>query len=211
MNPTGNSGIVPKLGGGLNTTPTSSYVPSPSVHDHAAFDDHFNELFNQANLPGPDYYEFNKMCQAMATLPDEHKFPAVFGGLQVQGLDKKKLVDSAGHYIDIINEDQKKFNGAIDSQIIGEANKKKAEIDNKTKKLLEKEALIKQLQEEISSDGVEIAKLSAEATELESKANEKSAIYKAACEARKASITADIQKINTLTIIIVSLGRRTAS
>ena len=193
----GNSGVVPKLGGS-SATPT--YVAPNSNNneqDLSKFNDHFNDLFDKANLPGPDYYEFNKMCQAMATLSDDVKFPAVYGGLQVQGLDKKKLTESAAHYINIIDEDQKKFNGAIDAQILGEANKKKATILEKAKKLGEKEALIKQLQEEIANDTVEITKLNTEAADLERKANEKSTIYKNACDARKASITSDIAKINT--------------
>jgi hypothetical protein len=152
--------IVPKL-------VSDSIASTPNKNeDYEKFNEHFNVLFDSANLPGPDYFEFNKMCNAMATLPDDVKFPAVFGGLQVQGLDKKKLTESAAHYIKIIDEDQQKFNGAIDTQLLGEANKKKAFVIEKQNKLNEKAALIKQLQDEIENDTVEISALNREALEL---------------------------------------------
>ena len=165
--------------------------------DLKAFDQHFDELFDQANLPGPDYYEFAKMCQAMASLPDNAKLPAAFSGLAVQGLTKQKLLDSTEHYIAIIEEDSKKFNDAIDSKILAEVKRKRSVIEEKKTKLQEKIDLISKMQAELVTDNNEIISLGADADADEQKATQKSNIYKAACEIRKSQITGDVTKINT--------------
>ena len=53
-------------------------------------------------------------------------------------------------------------------------------------------------QNKIANESIEISKLEAEAADQEQKANQKSLTYKAACEARKAMIASDLQKINNL-------------
>jgi hypothetical protein len=166
--------------------------------DLQKFNQHFDDLFEKANLPGPDYFEFSKMCQAMKTLTEDVKFPAAFGGLQVQGLTKEKLVESANHYIMIIEEDSSKFNTAIDQKILAEVQNKRLTVENKRKSILEREEMIKNLQQEIEKESLEISRLEAEALDQEQKANHKATTYKAACEARKAMINSDLQKINNL-------------
>jgi capsule polysaccharide export protein KpsE/RkpR len=160
------------------------------------FMQHFDELFDQANLPGPDYYEFAKMCQAMSALPDDTKFVAAFSGLQVQGLTKAKLLESAQHYISIIDEDATKFNTAIDQKILADVKQKRDIIEQKKKALADKVQLIEQLQAELANDNTEIVTLSSEANEQERKATEKGAIYKQACQTKKDQITGDLSKIN---------------
>ena len=185
----------------LGVTPTpATPIATPagiSTDDLKAFDQHFDELFDQAKLPGPDYYEFAKMCQAMSALPDNAKLPAAFSGLAVQGLTKQKLVESAAHYIAIIDEDAAKFNGAIDAKILSEVKRKRAEIEAKKAKLQEKIDLIAKLQAELATDNSEILSLGAEADADEQKAAQKANTYKAACEARKTQINGDVTKINT--------------
>lgn len=190
--------VPPVAGTTVNYTST---VVTPSggisTDDMAKFNEHFDSLFDQANLPGPDYYEFSKMCQAMATLPEDAKFPAVFTGLQVQGLTKEKLMESAKHYIAIIDEDAKKFNSAIDGKLMAEAKMKLQEATNKEKALQDKINMIAQLQAELQKDTEDIEKLKYEASEQERKATEKLNTYKVACDTRKSSIESDVAKINT--------------
>jgi hypothetical protein len=178
----------------------SEYQGTVSVtqDDLQKFNQHFDELFDKANLPGPDYFEFSKMCQAMTTLPDDVKFTAAFGGLQVQGLTKEKLLESANHYVAIIDDDANKFNTAIDQKILADVQNKRTEAEKKRKAITDREDMIKNLQQEIANETVGISKLESEANDQEQKANQKSLIYKAACESRKAMIASDLQKINNL-------------
>ena len=67
--------------------------PAPSAAD-ARFADYFDKLFSEANIPGPDYYEFARMIDAMQMIPDEpSRYHAAYAGLQVQGLSKDKLLE----------------------------------------------------------------------------------------------------------------------
>jgi len=181
-----------------STPPSFSPSPSASSEDVEMFNKHFDEIFEKANLPGPDYFEFSKMCQAMNQLTDEVKFPAVFGGLQVQGLSKEKLVESANIYISVIDEDAAKFNTAIDQKIVADVQRKRAEAQEKRKAIQEREDMIKKIHEEISKFSSDITNLEAEANDQELKANQKSITYKSACDARKSLILSDIQKISSL-------------
>jgi len=208
--PEASKGTVPKLGTPppmfdsgtvapsiVPVTPAGTPATTLSNDDMVKFMQHFDELFDQANLPGPDYYEFAKMCQAMSALPDDTKFIAAFSGLQVQGLTKAKLLESAQHYIAIIDEDAAKFNTAIDQKILADVKQKRANIENKKKALTDKVQLIAQLQAELDSDNKEIVTLTSDADEQERKATEKGAIYKQACQTRKDQISGDLTKINT--------------
>jgi predicted transcriptional regulator len=182
-----------------SVTPVTPLVPTVTANsdDTQKFMQHFDELFDQANLPGPDYYEFAKMCQAMSALPDDTKFTAAFSGLQVQGLTKIKLLESAQHYIAIIDEDAAKFNTAIDQKILADVKQKRDNIEKKKKALSDKVQLIAQLQAELANDNNEIATLTSDADEQERKATEKGAIYKQACQMKKDQISGDLNKINT--------------
>jgi len=159
------------------------------------FNEHFDEIFEKANLPGPDYFEFSKMCTAMSSLPDNTKIPAVFTGLQVQGLTKEKLLSSAEHYIAIINEDEKHFDVAIDQKIISEVQRMRQESENLKASILQKEEMIKQLQTEIGNQEVEVMRLEETAHDKEQKATQKAQTYRKACEIRKSLIKTDIEKI----------------
>jgi hypothetical protein len=178
---------------GVQATVTPS--TSVSADDMVKFNQHFEELFDKANLPGPDYFEFSKMCQAMGSLTEDVRITAAFNGLQVQGLDKQKLLDSAVHYIKIIDEDSAKFNSAIDGKLLAEASFKKSQAEEKLISVAKKNEMIAQLQAEILKETQESEQLKIEGLDIERKATEKVTTYKAVCEARKTSITSDIEKI----------------
>ena len=178
----------------VHTSPSVSV----SADEMEKFKAHFEKLFADANLPGPDYFEFSKMCQAMSTLPDETRFPAVFSGLSIQGLTKQKLIESANHYIAVIDEDYQKFNAAVDQQIIADVQQMRLSSQQKAEEVKKKEELILQLQAEIQKDKQDAESLAHEANEKERKAKEKYNTYKAACEAVKSGIQSDVSKINTL-------------
>lgn len=196
---TGETGrqVPPRLN--RQITGTTPDVPSASVSgdEMQKFKAHFEDLFEKANLPGPDYFEFSKMCQAMS-LPDETKFPAVFAGLSIQGLTKQKLLESGKHYIAIVEEDAANFNTAVDQKIMSEVASMRQTAIMKEEELRKKEDLIVQLQNEITGDKTSIVTLKAQADEKEQKAKEKFNTYKAACDAIKSSIEVDLSKISTL-------------
>ena len=162
------------------------------------FTKHFEELFDKANLPGPDYFEFMKMTTAMNTLTDDIKYPAVFSALKVQGLSKESLLSTANQYIGVLEEDKKQFSTALDTKVASAISAKKNELVSKTNLITQKEELIKQLQTEIIKENADIITMTAEIQSDEKRLSDKNSTYAAALDAKKNMILTDIQKITTL-------------
>lgn len=189
--------VVPPIIPQYSRFDTGQSSSSISAEDMAKFEQHFDELFEKANLPGPDYFEFSKMCIAMNALNDDVKFATAFSGLQVQGLTKEKLLESAKFYIKIIDEDSVKFNSAIDTKLLTEAKTKRQLATDKINQIQQKVEDIKKLQKEIDDNQNEANLLTKEANEVEEKATSKITGYKVACEHKRNIIKDNIDKISS--------------
>jgi hypothetical protein len=181
---------IPTLGNNPTqpVLPTNHITPqnSPEIEK---FIKHFDELFEKANLPGPDYFEFSKMVSAMEELPDNVKFKSSFIGLKVSGLTKEKLITTAQTYIDFIDADHKNFVIKVNEEV----DKQKNQLIEVEKTINAKNEMIKKLQEEVGAHIVSMTEIQS----TQNKIMEKAEIYKSACEDRKVKIKQDMDKINT--------------
>ena len=178
--------------GERNSTSTftaAGYTPKQA--DNEKFRKYFEKLFEEANIPGPDYYEFSKMIEAMNSIPDEKaRFSAAFAGLQVQGLDKQKLLTTASSYLEILDKDAVNFLSTVDTAIQEKVLGKKKEMDDKTQR-------IKELSREISDLQNQVTVLSTEVRENEEKLAHSTDSYKDAMEDMKKRIQNDAEKIKS--------------
>ena len=162
---------------------------SPSVDHSEKFLQYFDKLFREANIPGPDYFEFSKMIEAMNGIPDEKaRYTAVFAGLSVQGLDKTKLLTTAAEYLQVLNTDASNFDSTVDVTLREKVHTKKQELDKKTVR-------IEQLSQEINELRRQITILGGEIKENEEKIERNSGSYKIESERMKARIASDVEKI----------------
>jgi uncharacterized protein YoxC len=153
------------------------------------FKQYFDKLFGDANLPGPDYFEFAKMTQAMTVIADEKaRYSAAFAGLNVQGLDKQKLLETAGTYLQILETDAANFNSTVDAALLEKVQAKQQDILNKQQRMEE-------LSREISDLQHQIQLLHAEVKDNEEKIESNSGGYKTASENMKQLILLDMEKI----------------
>lgn len=170
-------------------TPAAIQLPAQPTADNGKFRQHFEQLFAEANLPGPDYYEFSKMTEAMQGINDEKaRFIAAFAGLSVQGLDKQKLLETAIAYIKLIESDSANFQSTIASALQDKVRGKQQEIEDKSRR-------IQELSQEISLLHNQIAALQKEVQENEAKISSSSNGYESEAVARKCRIFSDIEKI----------------
>lgn len=162
---------------------------APAAETGAKFIQYFDKLFRDANIPGPDYFEFSKMIEAMQSMPDEKaKYAAAFAGLSVQGLDKPKLLSTAAEYLGLLNTDAANFNSTVDAALQEKVHAKQKEISDKT-------ARIEQISREVQELNQQIAALNAEIRENEEKIESNSGNYKAESQRMKTRIENDIEKI----------------
>jgi hypothetical protein len=154
------------------------------------FAGHFDKLLSEANIPGPDYYEFARMIGVMRAIPDDAaRFSAAFAGLQAQGLDKQRLLKTAGEYLRVLATDADQFQKTVDSALREKVSGKEAEAEEKAGRIraLSQETL--QLQQEISA-------LQEEVRANKERLTGGSASYSAESKRRQQEIQRDIEKIN---------------
>jgi chromosome segregation ATPase len=165
-----------------------NYISSATTST-GKFKQYFDKLFTDANLLGPDYFEFSKMTEAMNSIPDERaRYTAAFAGLSVQGLDKQKLLSTAAEYLKILDTDANNFNSTVDAALKEKVEGKQREIEEKTKR-------IEELTREINDLQNNIAALKNEVKENEEKIESNSGSYKRELENMKSRILYHIERI----------------
>lgn len=168
-----------------NTAGNGVLAPPPD----SRFSTYFDQLFSEANIPGPDYYEFAKMTGAMQTIADERsRFRAAYAGLQVQGLDRARLLSTAGEYLKVLETDASRFHSTVDTTLQEKVRDKESGVEEKNRRMLS-------LSQEISELQQQIAALQAEIAENKEKIEASTGGYTAESERRKAGILSDIEKI----------------
>jgi hypothetical protein len=181
-----NVDVEPKIPYVTPATPAVSGSPAGDQR----FSEYFDNLFKEANIPGPDYYEFARMISAMQAIPDERsRYAAAFAGLQVQGLDKEKLLSTAGEYLRVLAGDADRFGRTVETALQEKVHSRSAEAEEKNKR-------IQLLSQEIVELQNQIATMRSEVSEAKGKLEANSNAYAAESERRKQQIQGDIEKIN---------------
>lgn len=183
-----------------NTRPTR--VSPQQVLNAEEFDKfakHFEKLFDQANLPGPDYYEFMKMMETLeAHIKDEKtRLSATYASLTIQGLTKDKLLDTAKTYKEIISNDKVQFEKIANDKSEREIGQKKKDVLHLEETIKKNSELIQKLTKEIADSQTTMGNLKAIIAEEENKLAKNKQGYLLACEAMVKKISEDITKIQT--------------
>jgi len=185
--------IRPKEEKQISTTVNSGHTLQKRQADNPEanekFRQYFDRLFKEANLPGPDYFEFSKMTEAMQVITDERaRYSAAFAGLGVQGLDKNKLLNTAAQYVQILEQDAANYNNTVDAALKEKVQSKQQEIEANAKRI---EALSK----EIGDMQQKIMQLQQEVKENEEKIEGNSSGYMQGMQWMKSKMLDDIEKI----------------
>jgi hypothetical protein len=163
--------------------------PPVSAAADQRFAGYFDKLFSDTNIPGPDYFEFARMTSAMQAIADERsRYVAAFAGLQVQGLDKEKLLATAGEYLRVLTTDAEHFQTTVEAALQEKVVSRSAEAEEKSRR-------IQALSQEILELQQQIGVLQKEMAENKEKLMASSSGYTAESERRKQQIQADIGKI----------------
>jgi len=167
--------------------------------DAEKFERYFDKLFDQANLPGPDYFEFYKMMETLeAHIKDENaRISATFAALSIQGLTKQKLVESASIYKGIIEKDKASFEVALQEKLKSDVIDRRNKLTELQNKITANSEQIQKLTKEITEAQIVMEKLKSEIVEEENKLSKNSKGYQRASHAIISQISTDIQKIQS--------------
>lgn len=154
------------------------------------FKAYFDNLFQESNMPGPDYYEYSRMIEAMSAISDEKtRFVSAYAGLSLQGLDKDKLIKTANQYLQVVDTDARNFNSTVEKAMQEKVVGKKKEMEDKAKR-------IQDLTREISELSQKLESIRSEIQENEQKIQANARTYTHESDTLKNKINQDIQKIN---------------
>ncbi|MBL0741973.1 DUF4047 domain-containing protein [Chryseolinea lacunae] len=163
------------------------------------FEKHFEKLFDQQNLPGPDYYEFMKMMETLEVhIKDENaRISATYAALAIQGLTKEKLVETANVYRQLIDQDQAQFEKSAQDKLDRDIGQKVMEVKQQEETIARHAEAIQKLTKEITEAQQAMAKLKGTIAVEEEKLSKNKQGYRVACEAMTRKIVDDITKIQT--------------
>lgn len=179
---------------------TAMRITAPQVlnsEEFNKFEAHFEKLFDQANLPGPDYYEFMRMNETLEThiKNDSARLAATFASLAIQGLTKDILITTAGKYKEIIAEDRTRFESIAANKGVQEIGGKRAELANLEDTVRKNNEAIQKLTEEINQSQSAISELKTSISDEEQRLQKNRQGYLVASEAMMMKIDNDVQKI----------------
>lgn len=182
-------------------TPMAPVIPTVQGSDQelmVKFLEHFQKVFNDANLPGPDYFEFSTMknTPAMSVIPEPARFAACFSALSVQGLTKQKLIETAQQYVQVLDADSTDFGSQLETkykETVGKMTEEAAHLDDLIQTSTKQ---IEELNKTIADASARKQQLSVEIAQQDQSLKTKKSYYDFALGQMKQTISDDVNKVN---------------
>lgn len=181
-----------------STQPTSS--PNPASTKGQASDKFMNILFgamDKANLPGFDYLEYKQSLKNLSKMPmdEQTRYQSAFAMAKTMGATPQKLLDAAQHYINILKEEEKKFQQALVNQRGRQVGDKEKAIQQTSSLVEQKQKQIEQLKKEIEADKAKVDKMKSEISGATAKVEKTKNDFVASYNAIIAQIVTDMDKM----------------
>jgi hypothetical protein len=149
-----------------NTTQNTGAPQMNGMFDEK-FYAHLTKVIEKNNLDGIDYYEFSKSKKNLDSAPgftEQMKYQSAFGVLAAStDLTKQRLLETADHYIQVLDKEEKDFEGSKNAEI-------ESQVTSRTNSAVEKEKMIASKMEEITKIQTDITQLRIEIGTLQSEA-----------------------------------------
>lgn len=180
---------------GTNTIVTPSHMNAGT--EQPEFVEYFKEVFKEANLPGPDYFEFVNALDnpALKSIPEQMKFVSIFAGFTAQGCTKERLTESAQTYIGLFADKKKKFEDALEQSFDEVVGKREAEVTRLTEENQKLDEEMQKLVEKKMKNGETISKLTIEIGDETNRLKMKHANFNATYERMVKEISDNSAKI----------------
>lgn len=184
---------TPQQAAPTNSSPITTRPGEPN----AKFVEVLLAAMDKANLPGVDYLEYRQSLKSLEKMPmdEQVRYQSAFAMAQAMGATAQKLVESAGHYVDVLKSEQSKFDEALRNQTADRIGNRQEMLKNLDATLKQKAEQIKKLTEEMQQHRSEMEKLDAEIKEATSKVETTKNDFVASYQVLVAQINADVEKM----------------
>lgn len=151
----------------------------------------------KANLPGVDYLEYRGSLKSLEKMPmdEQVRYQSAFAMAQAMGATPQKLVESAGHYVDVLKSEQAKFDQALRNQTAERIGNRQSMMNNLDATLKQKAEQIKKLTQEMEQHRAEMEKLEAEIKDATSKVAATQADFVASYQLLVSQINQDVENM----------------
>ncbi len=184
----------------VNTAASKNAV-SADVDLKGEVSEHFVEILiaamEKGNLQGFDYLEFKSTLKSLEKLiPDEPtRYRSAFASAVTMGVSAEKLLETANHYLQVLQKEEEKFEAALTNQQDLQINAREAEMAEIDKQIKEKSAKIKELTEGIEKHQKELQELNHQLGEAKQKIIKTKNDFEVSYHQIVDKIQADVQNI----------------
>lgn len=150
------------------TAPASPATPPPApsaAERPGKVTPKFTEILlnalEKADQPGFDYLEFKKSLQNLKKLnmDDATRFQSAYAAAQSMNITPQQLIESAGHYLRVLDQEEKNFEQALRGQQQRQIKDQQQQLPKLDQEVKQLEAQIKQLQERIKKAKTDQARI----------------------------------------------------
>ena len=119
---------------------------------------------DKKNLDGFDYLEYKQSLKSLENMPMDEptRYKSAFAMAKTMGATPDMLVKTAGHYINVLKNEEKKFGQALVAQRAKQVGGREKQIKNLETGIQKKAEMIKKLTEEIEQDQKSLAAMKSE-------------------------------------------------
>ncbi|WP_159467552.1 hypothetical protein [Dyadobacter sp. 3J3] len=190
-----------------NVVTSEQSTPSPTVKNAAGtaevdrkFVQHFVELLEKANLPGPDYFEYKQALRSMEGLGlgEEKQFQAAWASFKAMGgvTDNAILKTSADQYLSVLGKDRESFLKDVERAVkerVGSLNDELKKLEDNNNAYIQE---IANLQKKIDDNKNRLGQISGEISEQSAKINANKDSFEITYQSFVSQINSDLSKIN---------------
>ncbi|NJK83654.1 MAG: hypothetical protein HC912_07380 [Saprospiraceae bacterium] len=125
------------------------------------------KALERSNLPGFDYIEFKQSVANLIGMNIEEitAYKSVLATAMSMGLTKEKLLKSAYHYQQVLEEERTKFDAALQKQMEQKVGAKLEEVERLKKQIAEYATKIEELEQRIAKANLTISNADGEVQE----------------------------------------------
>lgn len=166
------------------------------------FNDMFQKLIEENNIPGVDYFEFKQALINLVNVPGLSEAVALqmaYTTLKVgdPSLTKEKLTSSIDHYDKVLVEEEGNFNKALQNQTNKEVALKKEKAEKLNIENVELVKKIQELNEKIAENQKQSIQLNTESAQAEARISQTAKNFSTTLSSVRAKLAEDKQKITT--------------